>query len=163
VFTLFGHLLPLLGFLVGSLGGASAGFKAGGVVSAVVGAAAGGIFGLVCGFLPAAMMRTIVSVQLRRKSSDDLHSGECPLVNLATLELRSRGEDGEQHLDFVLDLLVSTHHSDRCRGWAAMLTAYPELTIEIGDYIPVNQMSEIQVARFREEFRQTHQRDIGIR
>jgi hypothetical protein len=155
LFTLFGHLLPLLGLFAGASVGLITGFSRGGFSGAVLGFVVGAILGLICGSLPGTVLRAILSFQLRRKTSGELRTslrnGECRLVNLATSELRRRGEIVQDDIDFVLDMLVSIHHDDRCRGWAAMLTAFPELAAEIEEYSPINPLedSRAKVDRLR--------------
>jgi hypothetical protein len=156
LFTLFGHLLPLAGLVAGATLGLLMGLSRGGFFGAVLGLAGGAVLGLICGSLPGAILRAILLFQLRRKTSGELRTslrnGECRLVNLATSELRRRGEIVQDDIDFVLDMLVSIHHDDRCRGWAAMLTAFPELAAEIADYSPINPLEESRalVGRLRQ-------------
>jgi hypothetical protein len=155
LFTLFGHLLPLLGLFSGAAVGLTMGFSRGGFSGALFGFVAGAVLGLLCGNLPGTVLRAILSFQLRRKTSGDLRTsvrnGECRLVNLATSELRRRGEIVQDDIDFVLDMLVSIHHDDRCRGWAALITAFPELATEIEEYSPVAPLedSRAKVDRLR--------------
>jgi hypothetical protein len=155
LFTLFGHLLPLLGLIAGAAVGLTTGYSRGGSSGAVLGFAGGAILGFICGSLPGVVLRAILSIQLRRKTSAELRTslrnGECRLVNLATSELRRRGEIVHDDIAFVLDMLVSIHHDDRCQGWAAMLTALPELAAEIAGYSPINPLedSRAKVDRLR--------------
>jgi hypothetical protein len=155
LFTLFGQLLPLAGLVGGAAIGLTTGFSRGSFFGAILGAVVCAILGFLCGSLPGAVIRAILSFQLRRKTSEELRTslrnGECRLVNLATSELRRRGEIAQADIDFVVDMLVSIHHDDRCRGWAAMLTAFPELAAEIADYSPINPLedSRAKVDRLR--------------
>jgi hypothetical protein len=145
VFTLLGHVFPLLGLILGLGTGLIVGSRAG-VPGALLGAVGGGVLGLVCGRLPAAMVLAFFHLYLRRRSSEELRAslrtGECRAVNLLLLELALRGEDIRQELDFVLEMLVSTSYDERCRGWAAMLTAFPELAEKVSDYSPIDTPSD---------------------
>jgi hypothetical protein len=153
VFTLFGHVLPLIGLILGIVLGIPVGIRILGALGGFLGALGGGLLGLVFGQFPGAIVRMIISFPLKRKSTEELRAslrnGKCSTVNLATLELKSRGVDVRPEFDLILELLASIHHDARCRGWAAMLTAFPELAEAAADYVPGERLAEGQANRFR--------------
>jgi hypothetical protein len=142
--TLIGHLLPLLGLITGLFLGGTLGAAKGGVWGFILGALSGAALGLVCGRIPALVVYSVIIRGLKRKSTEQLRAllagREYRAVNLAIVEL-----------NLVLGMLVSNAYDERCRGWAAMLTAFPERAQSIGDYSPTDtiEVARSKVARLR--------------
>ncbi len=143
--TLF-DLLKLFGLVLGAAIGGSFGWNSLGIIGGVVGAIAGSICGGLIGQLPLAILLKLVakkhtrlsSAQLRQQLRDD----QCPIPNILLLELRRRGEDISIELPFVHSLLSSPDMHRRITGWAALTSAYPQLTAAVPDYNPTNDTDE---------------------
>ena len=136
LFHLFEFLGPVLGIVVGGIAGAlHFGFFGG-----LAGALAGGIIGRVCGHLPLRLTNRAIFRDLRRKSTEELwaslHDGTCQLPNCFLLELRWRGEDMGKGLRLTLAMLVSENRDRRLRGWAALMSVFPDVADRIDDYRP---------------------------
>jgi hypothetical protein len=140
--TLIGQLLPLLGLITGLFLGGTLGAARGGLWGSILGALCGAFLGLACGRIPALVVFSVTIHGLKRISTEQLRAlvraEECRAVNIVILVLKSRGEDVHQELDLVLGMLVSIAYDERCRGWAAMQTAFPELAERIADYSPTD-------------------------
>jgi hypothetical protein len=125
--------------LIGLGLGAEYGAKLFGIIGGIVGALACGYLGLRLGFAPTALVLTMISVELGRMSVEELRAAlrRGPnrfIPNFVLLELQGRGEDIEQHLPIVLNLLRSEDVADRSRGLAALRSAFPALADRLTDY-----------------------------
>jgi hypothetical protein len=124
--------------LIGLGLGAEYGAKLFGIIGGIAGALACGYLGLRLGCAPTALVLTMISVELGRMSVEELRASlrRKPryIPNFVLLELQGRGEDIEQHLPVVLNLLRSEDVTDRSRGLAALRTAFPALADRIPDY-----------------------------
>lgn len=143
--TIF-HMIELYAVIGGAVLGFFAGRWCFGVVGGVVGAVLGLIVGHRLGVIPWRLAIRKTLVDLSPKSTDELHAmlrdEDCFIPNFVLLELARRGEDIQQELPVVLEMLESDHPSRRGFGWAALTSAFPELAKKISNYRP-NQSPEI--------------------
>jgi len=128
--------------------GAWAGFARSGLPGSVAGALAGGFLGWAIGRLPVGWAVHRLMRDLSAKSSEELlaylHSPGCLTPNYILLILQERGEDVQQELPAVLEMLESADFSQRSRGWAALASAFPELAARLSDYSVSDSMAECQ-------------------
>jgi hypothetical protein len=141
MFTLLFHLLPLMGLAVGLAMGLTWGITRFGWLPGLACGLAGAFVGFMLARLPGAILLARAIHALKRRSTpdlrDELYTDRLATVNLILGELRARGEDTPEDRAFVLDLMASDDYNDRCRGWAALMTAYPEEAERIPGYSPV--------------------------
>jgi hypothetical protein len=160
VFTIF-DLLGLVLTVAGLVCGAVVGFERGGLLAAVVGAALGGVIGFIASRLALIVPFAVVSIGLRRRSTPDLRSelrSKASLApNVLLMELRRRGEAGEEDIAVVLDLLLDDSLEQRSRGLAALTSAYPDLAARIPEYRiePLDDAGRAAVLRLRQERKST--------
>ena len=132
------HILTAAGALSGFALGMAAGFRLSGVPGAVGGSLAGGLLGWCLGRVPELLVWRSIARDLTRLSAEelraDLRRADCRFPNCVLLELQSRGEEIRSELPVVLRMLESEDYNCRCRGWAALTSAYPELAALIADY-----------------------------
>jgi hypothetical protein len=135
--TLF-DILPLLGAVAGLVLGVAGGASLAGLPGGVAGVLIGCPAGFVAGRLPLLLVLRALSRDLARKTAAelraDLRSHACLTPNVVLLELLRRGEDIRPELPVVLDMLVSEDFGRRGQGWAALLSAFPELAAQVPDY-----------------------------
>lgn len=137
MFTLF-DLIQLMSPIVGAIVGAAVGGEYG-IAIGVVGALLGGFIGLKFGAIPTKMM-----IRSTRKDFASLTNSELEgrlvdsewIPNLILLELKARGEDVGKHLSFVFSLLTHDDLHCRAKGYAALLSAFPELAKNLRGYNP---------------------------
>ena len=137
MFTLF-HVIVLVGLASGAMLGARVGSVLFGTVGGVIGGIVGAVAGIIVGRVPDLLALRLLTRDLRVKSTAELRaylrSPDCLTPNCVLLELRSRGEDIQCELPFVLDLLASENVGRRCFGWAALTSAFPDLVDQVRDY-----------------------------
>lgn len=144
LFDLFRLLALLLGVVVGGALGAEHGIGfaiAGGVIGCLVGAQVGA--------LPTRLMIRIARRKFAALTVADLESqlvetGWTP--NLILMELRARGEDVSKHLPFVLQLLGHEDLPCRTKGFAALLTAFPDVAKQAPGYNPTAPVDQCRAA-----------------
>ncbi|MGV3661577.1 MAG: hypothetical protein ACO1TE_15425 [Prosthecobacter sp.] len=144
VFDLVQLLGPIMGMIIGGAVGAE--FS---VVLGIVGALAGGMLGLHLGWLPTKWMIMSARRKMDAFTSADLEAqlnASCWTPNFILLELRSRGEDIGKHLPFVLDLMQHEEPFYRTRGYAALLSAFPEKAQELRAYNPTHSAERCRAA-----------------
>jgi hypothetical protein len=131
----FAILLSLTGFLFGGLWGARFG-----AAGAIGGTLAGGALGLFLGRLPTRMVISRARRELAPLSSVELRArlrqADCWTPNVLLLELRSRGEDIRFALPLVLGLMEAECPCHRVKGFAALLSAFPEVAKFAKGYNP---------------------------
>lgn len=127
----------LAALIFGLIHGADFGSRFGSVGS-IVGAIFGGTVGLILGRVPFFLALKLGQRNLSNKTVEDLRSmlldSEEFAPNIVLLELGSRGEDLEQDLPVVLDMLVAPSKERRRRGWHALASAFPERAELISEY-----------------------------
>jgi hypothetical protein len=137
VLTLF-DILPLSSSSVGLVFGIVGGSWLLGTPGAIIGALIGTVMGFIVGRIPFVLTLRMLSRELASKTASelraDLRNPACLAPNMVLLELRRRGEDIRSELTVVFDLLVSTDFGRRGAGWAALVSAYPDLAVLIPDY-----------------------------
>jgi len=135
--TLF-DVLPLFGACVGLVLGLIGGGRLLDTPGAISGALVGCVMGFIAGRIPFILTLWVLSRELATKTAPelraDLRSPDCLAPNVVLLELLSRGEDIRCELPVVLDLLASEDFGRRGAGWAALVSAFPELAAAIPDY-----------------------------
>jgi hypothetical protein len=135
--TLF-DVLQLLGAWVGLVVGIVSGERFFGTLGAIVVALVGAVLGFVAGTIPFVLVLRMVSRDLAAKTvaelRADLRSPNCLAPNVILLELLRRGEEIHSELPVVLDMLVAEASDRRGAGWAALLSAFPDLAALIPDY-----------------------------
>lgn len=135
------HVLFLFGLIAGLFYGGSFGWHRFGVVGLIpgglIGLLAGGFIGWVPGYLailiPALWLRHVPSLELRKRLHEDNS-----LPNFILVELKRRGEDVLVELPFVWKMLTSENALKRTEGWAAFISAYPELLEKVPRYNPTD-------------------------
>lgn len=141
IFDMVQILSPLLGLLLGATLGAPLG-----PVGAVVCGLFGGAVGLYLGRLPTLFMIRGMRRKLARfnpvELRDQLHDPKCWTPNILLLELRARGEDISTELPLVLSLMESEHQHRRTLGFAALLSAFPEVAKALRGYNPTQPIEE---------------------
>jgi hypothetical protein len=137
IFTAF-HFINLVAICLGLALGAAGGAKLFGSTGGLIGALIGGYAGFILGGLPEWLVFRSLALALARESADELRSflrsPNCQIPNLVLMELASRGEDITGELNVVLDLLESEDVAQRGRGWAAMISAFPEVAAKVRNY-----------------------------
>lgn len=135
--TLF-DILPLLGAGVGLIVGVVGGDRLLGMPGVISGALFGGALGFIAGHIPFVVALRMLSRELAAQPVTELRtslrSADCPAPNVILLELQRRGEDIRSELPVVLEMLVSEDSGRRGAGWAALVSAFPELAALIPDY-----------------------------
>ena len=138
--TIF-HFLFLIGLIAGVIVGASSGWHRFGVLGVIPGVVVGVLAGGIIGWLPGYLAILIPSLRYEFMSTVELkkqlhESGS--LINFILVELRRRGEDVNTELPFVQNFLTSSQMFERTAGWAAFISAYPELIPQIPNYNPTD-------------------------
>lgn len=135
IFDIVQILSPLLGLLLGGALGSKLG-----PVGAIVGALLCGGLGLYLGRLPTLFMIRGMRRKLARFGPAELRAQlrdpRCWTPNILLLELRARGEDISPELPLVLSLMESEHQHRRTFGFAALLSAFPEVAKSLRGYSP---------------------------
>jgi hypothetical protein len=143
--TIF-HVLPVFGLVFGLVFGTYVGVVLLGAPGAIGGAIGGGALGFVGGRLAFPLAVWSVARTLARKTvaelRADLRDPACPTPNCVLLELQYRGKDIRQELPVVLEMLVSEDLNRRSGGWAALVSAFPELSGAISDYSAFDSVEE---------------------
>jgi hypothetical protein len=135
--TIF-DVMPLAGIIFGILFGVKFGSQFGDV-GAGVGAVIGGTLGWLCWRL--LLMWTCKWLDRKRNLSNKtveelramLRDPNCPIPNVALLELGIRNQNMEQELPAVLDMLVSPLKQRRIRGWRTLASVFPERAKLVAD------------------------------
>ncbi len=139
MFTLF-DLIQLMSPLVGAIiGGAVGGER--GIAYGVLGALLGGFIGLKIGSLPTRLMIRSARNDFAPLSIPELEDklvDTCWTPNLILMELKARGQDVDKHLPFVLSLLKHSHTHCRTKGYAALLSAFPDIAKSLKGYNPTD-------------------------
>ena len=134
-------LLVFFGTIAGIMFGASLGYNLG-IICAILCSMFGGIIIFLFGrWINLIMLRKtyhtiahLTSVELR----EQLHAQDCFIPNLILLELRFRGEDITSELPLIFNLMQSKYVDHRMRGFAAFLSAFPDMANESNKYNPTN-------------------------
>jgi hypothetical protein len=137
VFDLIAIILPIAGIMFGA--GIVKEYGIGWGTMAII---TGGLIGRWLGKLPTILMVKHIRKRLAKLSVDEIQerlynfwfSDSTP--NFLLLELRARGEDISQHLDCVLNMLGSESNLRRTFGYAALLSAYPNVANKMRGYNP---------------------------
>jgi hypothetical protein len=139
-------LIRSLAIGAGVIAGGSIGWNRFGILGCVAGALIGFLSGAVIGQLPLLVGLKRMSRQFDRMTdeqlSEYLHDRECLATNLVLLELDRRGSDIQRELPFVHSLLASDEVQRRTRGWAALMSAFPELVGRVPGYSPTATTAE---------------------
>jgi len=139
-FDLLQWILPVI------LAAFGAGFGSGfaGNTGAVAGAALGIVGGIYLGGLPWKRVARSTLRELSQKTTEellhDLHSQRTFMPNFCLLALASRDYDITTEIPTILNLLESEHFHHRTRGWAAMLTAFPNIANALSPYSPAHSL-----------------------
>lgn len=140
------HLLMLLAVVGGAALGATAGWHLFGVLGAILGALAGAMAGALIGQVPLVAGMLLVGRRYEKMTTDalreHLHNAECAAPNLVLLELRRRGENIEDQLPLLQQMLGSEDVQQRTRGWAALRSAFPERAAQMAGYSPFGTIDE---------------------
>jgi hypothetical protein len=96
-----------------------------------------GYIGLKLGLLPTNLADIWINRQLAKMSVFELRGRIEDLTydwppGLLLAELRSRGEDIQQHLPLVLGMLMTDDSQDKRAWWLALINGYPELARRVG-------------------------------
>jgi hypothetical protein len=138
LYDLITIISTLVGIMIGMIIGKEYGIGLG-----IAGAIAGGYIGWRLGILPTRLMIRKQRRNLAKLTVDELHQqlhkpllsdGHTP--NFLLLELRARGEDISKHVDMVLNLMEAESFLRRSVGFAALLSAYPQLARRMRPYNP---------------------------
>lgn len=151
MFTLF-DLIRLMSPLIGAIIGGSVGGEFG-IAYGILGALLGGFIGLRLGALPTKLMIRSARNDFAPLSIPDLEdklvdTGWTP--NLILMELKARGENVDKHLPFVLSLLKHNDLHCRTKGYAALLSAFPDIAKRLKGYNPTNSAEACRQALDRE-------------
>ena len=147
MFTCF-HLVRLVAALgiAAVLGGY--GWDNFGLLGCVAGIPTGLILGGMIGQLPLLVGLKILAYRFGRMSDDELVSElrdpKCLTPNVHLLELNRRGYDIRQELPCVHSLLASPNVDRRTTGWAALISAFPDLVATVPGYCPTASTGECQ-------------------
>ncbi len=144
LFDLFQVIGPILGLIIGGAVGAEYGVPLG-----IAGALCGGYLGLHLGRLPTNLMVRSVRMDFAQFSVSDLEvklDGACWTPNLILMELKARGEDVTKYLPFVLSLMQDDEFFRRTRGYAALLSAFPNEASKLVDYNPTKSVEDCRNA-----------------
>ena len=141
MFTLF----ELLGFIGGTMLGATYGWKWLGLIGLILGGAGGFLAGGIVGRLPLIISLNVLLRKLQAMTNEELRrhmrDNDCLTPNIVLLELDRRGEDIVEELPFVCSLLTSDDRSRRTFGWAALTSAFPDYVQKIPGYNPTASIS----------------------
>jgi hypothetical protein len=157
---IFKIMLPFFGFTVGI----GVGQDYWGVFGAILGAVLGFfLFAYLGSILDSLFLRFTIR-QMRKQfaplSVSELRSQLITSLtpNHILLELKARGEDISKDIEPVLQLLEADESPRRCRGWAALLSAFPQSAASIRGYNPMRPVSEChkKVEELRHQFETSH-------
>jgi hypothetical protein len=154
---LFAIILTLTGLLGGGAWGASYG-----ILWGVAGALGGGVLGFGVGQLPGYLeirrMRRELAHLSPKEIRSRLHDPGCWTPNYLLMELRARGEDIADELPLVLRLMESEVAHHRTKGFAALLSAYPEIARAAEGYDPTHAVGDCgrKVAELRRSVELKH-------
>jgi len=153
-------VLPVLGFAIGI------GF--GKDYLGLFGAIAGAMLGLILfAYLGSMLDQLILRISLRkmRKHFAPLSVSELRsqistsfTPNYILFELKARGEDISKDIEPVLRLLEADESFRRCRGYAALLSAFPQMAASTRRYNPMRPVSACheKVAELRHQIQASH-------
>jgi hypothetical protein len=150
LFDLITILLPVFGLGLGA--GLGSGF---GNIGVVASSLICGIIGFYLGRLPYHYLLRKEKRRLAGFTSEELRlqiqSPDCLAPNLFLMELRSRGEGILSELPFVLVMMESEQLHRRTRGFAALLSAYPEIARLLKGYNPTHpfESCKLKIAELR--------------
>lgn len=137
MFTIF-HVFVLFGLAAGAAAGGILAAKYLGWTGRILGTLVGAWVGGIIGNIPYLMTLKWIAREILKKSTDELraelHDGKCLTPNLLLLELNRRGEDIRGELPLVLEMLTSEDTTRRGPGWAALTSAFPELSRRVKNY-----------------------------
>jgi hypothetical protein len=143
--TIF-HVLTLLAVVGSAALGATAGWHFFGVLGAILGALAGLLAGALIGQVPLVAGMLMVGRRYEKMATEELrehlHAGECAAPNLVLLELCRRGENIEEELPLLQQMLTSEDVQQRTRGWAALRSAFPDRATQMAGYSPFGTIDE---------------------
>ncbi len=124
------------------------GWNSFGIIGCAIGVPVGLILGGLLGQIPLVVGLNWISRRFDRLTNDELlaqlHDANCCTPNLHLLELNRRGYDIRRELPHVHSLLVSPDMNRRTKGWAALISAFPEMVDIIPGYNPTTSTSECQ-------------------
>jgi hypothetical protein len=137
--TLF-DLIRWLAMVVSAVVLAAFGWGQFGILGGLIGFPLGLILGWLLGRIPLTVGLQLIAFRLDRLTIDELvaelHHVDCPTPNLHLLELKRRGYDVLRELSVVHTLLTSTDMNRRGKGWAAIISAFPDCVETIAGYDP---------------------------
>jgi hypothetical protein len=151
IFDLIRCLSPLFGLLLGGGFGSELG-----IGGAIAGGLLGGAVGLFVGRLPILFLCRGMRRKLASFSAEELraklHDPGCWTPNFLLLELKARGQDIGEELPFVLSLMESEHGPHRTRGYAALLSAFPDVAKALKGYNPTQSTEKCRgkIAEFKQ-------------
>lgn len=154
MFTLF-DLIQLMSLILGAIIGGAVGGEYG-IAMGICGALAGGFIGLKLGAIPTTIMIRSVRKDFAPLTIPELESRLIDsewTPNLILMELKARGEDVGKHLPFVFSLLDHDDLHCRSKGYAALLSAFPEIAKNLKDYNPTHSVEacHLAVAKAKQE------------
>ncbi len=136
--TIF-DIIPLYAIILGICVGVKLGTVFG-HVGAVIGGMVGGILGwfgwrfLLMGICKWLDRKRNLSNKTVEELRAMLRDPNCPIPNVALLELGIRKQNMEQELPVVLDMLISPMKQRRIRGWRTLASVFPERAKLVSDY-----------------------------
>lgn len=147
MFTLF-DLIRLMSPVIGTLIGGAVGGEYS-IALGILGAFVGGLIGLLLGALPTRLMirsarHEFAPLSLAVLEEKLVETGWTP--NLILMELKARGQNIDQHLPFVLSLLKHDDLPYRTKGYAALLSAFPDLAMSLKGYNPTHSVEDCRQA-----------------
>ncbi|HTS18772.1 MAG TPA: hypothetical protein VMP11_14455 [Verrucomicrobiae bacterium] len=132
-------LIQLIFAFLGLGFGMIAGQK-GGVLGAITGAIVGFVIGVYLGSLP---KRATIRRERRKFSQltvgqlrEGLYDSKCMTPNYFLMELKSRGENVQEHFALVVRMMESDSFLRRQFGYAALLSAFPDQARKLRHYRP---------------------------
>ena len=135
-FDIFRFLVTLLC----AFGLAVVGLEFGNVFYSICGLIVGGFIGSKIGLTPLHLTMRSQRKKFSGLSVDELRNNindpQCFTPNFYLMELKSRGENVDEHLEVVLKLMEDEAHPKRIRGYAALLSGFPEIINAIKGYNP---------------------------
>jgi hypothetical protein len=138
-------LLAIILTLTGLIAGCALGAR-NGLLWGVAGTLGGGVLGFGVGQIPGFLQIWLMRRELAPLSPEELrsrlHDPGCWTPNFLLMELRARGEDIAGELPHVLRLMESEHLIHRQIGFAALLSAYPEVARLAKGYSPKHAVSD---------------------
>jgi hypothetical protein len=149
-------MLPIFGFAIG--------IGVGKDYLGLFGAIAGAILGLILfAYLGSCLDNLFLRISMRKMrkqfapfSVSELRSqlSTSFTPNYILVELKLRGEDISKDIEPVLRLLEDENSSRRTRGYAALLSAFPQLAASVRGYNPMRPVSEChqKVEELRHQF-----------